>query len=226
ISGSGDVIGLGCDITNRESVREAFQQILLAYGGLDHVVVTAGFYATPDKEGNVSDEMWDKSFAVNVKGTHIVADEAKRIWNEQGLSGSLVVTTSVNGVVPKAGSMAYDTSKAAANHLVRELAIDLSPEIRVNGVAPATVVEGSSMFPRDRVIASLTKYGIDFDEQEETKTLRNKLAEFYAGRTLTKKPVTPDQQSEVIYLLMSSRFENTTGHIIPVDGGLTEAFMR
>ncbi|MEX2368284.1 MAG: bifunctional rhamnulose-1-phosphate aldolase/short-chain dehydrogenase, partial [Balneolaceae bacterium] len=166
ISGSGDVIGLGCDITNRESVREAFQQILLAYGGLDHVVVTAGFYATPDKEGNVSDEMWDKSFAVNVKGTHIVADEAKRIWNEQGLSGSLVVTTSVNGVVPKAGSMAYDTSKAAANHLVRELAIDLSPEIRVNGVAPATVVEGSSMFPRDRVIASLTKYGIDFDEQE------------------------------------------------------------
>ncbi|MEX0994226.1 MAG: SDR family NAD(P)-dependent oxidoreductase, partial [Balneolaceae bacterium] len=155
ISGSGDVIGLNCDITNRESVRQALQQILLAYGGLDHVVVTAGFYAVPGKDGKISDEAWDNSFAVNVKGSHIVADEAKRIWNEQGLSGSLVITTSVNAVVPKAGSMAYDTSKAAANHLVRELAIDLSPDIRVNGVAPATVVEGSSMFPRDRVIARL-----------------------------------------------------------------------
>ncbi|MEX0994232.1 MAG: hypothetical protein WD599_01810, partial [Balneolaceae bacterium] len=78
----------------------------------------------------------------------------------------------------------------------------------------------------DRVIASLTKYGIDFDEQEDTEELRAKLSEFYASRTLTKKPVTPEQQSEVIYLLISSRFENTTGHIIPVDGGLTEAFLR
>ena len=54
--------------------------------------------------------------------------------------------------------MAYDTSKAAANHLVRELAVELAPLVRVNGVAPATVVQGSAMFPRDRVIASLAKY--------------------------------------------------------------------
>lgn len=226
ISGSGDVIGLECDVTDRDSVCDALQQIILAYGGLDHIVVTAGFYATPDSEGNVSDEAWDKSFAVNVRGNHIMADEAKRIWKEQGLKGSLVITTSVNGVVPKAGSMAYDTSKAAANHLVRELAIDLAPDVRVNGVAPATVVEGSKMFPRERVIASLTKYEIEFDKEEETEELRNRLADFYATRTLTKKPVTPDQQAEAIYLLMSSHFENTTGHIIPVDGGLTEAFMR
>ncbi|MEX0646873.1 MAG: bifunctional rhamnulose-1-phosphate aldolase/short-chain dehydrogenase [Balneolaceae bacterium] len=226
ISGSGDVIGLECDVTDRKSVRNALKKILLAYGGIDHVVVTAGFYPTPDENGNVADSAWDKSYAVNVKGNFLVADEAAKIWKEQNLEGSLVITTSVNAVVAKAGSMAYDTSKTAANHLVRELAIGLAPKVRVNGVAPATVVEGSSMFPRERVIASLTKYRVEFDKGEDTESLREKLAEFYSGRTLIKKPVSLAQQAEAIYQLLSSNFENTTGHIIPVDGGLVEAFMR
>lgn len=226
ISGSGDVIGLGCDITDRGSVEKALNEVVFAYGGIDQVAVTAGLYPTPDKEGNVSDKMWDLSFAVNVKGGYIVADTARRIWDEQGLPGRMVLTTSVNAVVPKAGSIAYDTSKSAANHLIRELAIDLAPLVQVNGVAPATVVEGSSMFPRDRVIASLTKYGIDFSEKEETEALKSKLAQFYAGRTLTKRPILLDQQTEAIFRLLSRSFENTTGHIIPVDGGLTDAFMR
>src|SRR5207245_496686 len=82
-----------------------------------------------------------------------VADEAARIWNEQGLPGNLVLTTSANAVVAKKGSVAYDTSKAAANHLVGELAVELAPLVRVNGVAPATVVQGSAMFPRERSVA-------------------------------------------------------------------------
>ncbi len=77
-----------------------------------------------------------------------------------------MLTTSANAVVAKKGSLAYDTSKAAANHLVRELAVELAPLVRVNGVAPATVVKGSTMFPRDRVIASLAKYGIPHDESD------------------------------------------------------------
>ncbi|MEX2436297.1 MAG: bifunctional rhamnulose-1-phosphate aldolase/short-chain dehydrogenase [Balneolaceae bacterium] len=226
ISGSGDVIGLGCDITNRESVNKVLKQLIITYGGLDNVVVTAGLFPTPDENGEVSDRAWDLSFAVNVKGSYIVADEAASIWRKQNLNGSMVITTSANAVVAKAGSFAYDTSKAAANHLVRELSIELAPLVRVNGVAPATVVEGSSMFPRDRVIASLTKYGIDFDKKEDTETLRDKLAKFYASRTLTHQPITLEQQTEAIYQLISSKFENTTGHILPVDGGLKEAFLR
>ena len=79
------------------------------------------------------------SFANNA---YIIADEARKSWEEQGLPGSLVLTTSVNAVVSKKGSVAYDTSKAAANHLVRELAVELAPTVRVNAVAPATVVAG------------------------------------------------------------------------------------
>jgi NAD(P)-dependent dehydrogenase (short-subunit alcohol dehydrogenase family) len=156
----------------------------------------------------------------------LVADEARSIWQAQGLKGSLVLTTSVNAAVAKRGSLAYDTSKAAANHLVRELAVELAPLVRVNGLAPATVVAGSSMFPRDRVISSLTKYSVPFSEDEPTEVLRDKLADFYAERTLTKTPVAPDDQAEAAYLLASGSFSKTTGQIISVDGGLPEAFLR
>lgn len=226
ISGCGDVVGLRCDATDRASIRRALADALLAYGGLDHVVVTAGLYVSPDTTGHIPDEGWARTFAVNVTGAYLLADEAERIWKAQELPGSMVVTTSVNAVVPKQGSIAYDTSKAAANHLVRELAVTLAPLVRVNGVAPATVVEGSSMFPRDRVIASLAKYGLAYDEGEDTDTLRQRLAQFYAGRTLTKRPITPEDQAEAVFLLVGSRLGKTTGQILSVDGGLPEAFLR
>src|SRR3954471_9685276 len=168
ISNCGPAIGLACDITNRASVRAMFDQVALAYGGFDSLIITAGIFFSPDTTGHIPDDKWAVTFAVNVTGSYIVADEAARIWKEQGLPGNLVLTTSANAVVAKKGSIAYDASKAAANHLVRELAMELAPLIRVNGVAPATVVQGSSMFPRERVIASLAKYNIAYREDEST----------------------------------------------------------
>jgi len=226
ISNCGPAIGLACDITNRESVRQMFSAVMLAYGGLDAVIVTAGVFVPPDKSGRVEDRQWGLTFGINVTGAYIVADEAYAIFKEQGLPANVVLTTSANAVVAKKGSLAYDTSKAAANHLVRELAIEMAPLVRVNAVAPATVVKGSTMFPRDRVIASLTKYEISFSEDEETEELRNKLAAFYATRSLTQTPIEPEDQAEAIFALVSQRLSKTTGHVIPVDGGLQDGFLR
>ncbi len=226
ISSCGPAIGLGVDAGDRASVQALFHQTLLAYGGIDHLVITAGYYYPPDACGRIPDEKWDTTFDVNVKGAYIVADEARKIWEAQGLPGSLVIATSVNGAVAKKGSLAYDTSKAAANHLVRELAIELAPTVRVNGLAPATVVTGSSMFPRTRVISGLQKYDLPFDEEEETDALRDRLAAFYAERTLTKQAILPEDQAEAAYLLISGALSKTTGQILNVDGGLVEAFLR
>jgi NAD(P)-dependent dehydrogenase (short-subunit alcohol dehydrogenase family) len=190
------------------------------------VVVTAGIFVSPDNEGRIEDRHWGLTFDVNVTGAYIVADEAHRIFRQQGLPASVVLTTSANAVVAKKGSLAYDTSKAAANHLVRELAVELAPLVRVNAVAPATVVKGSTMFPRDRVIASLAKYAIPFAESEPTEALRDKLAAFYAERSLTRSPIEPADQAEAILLLVSPRLGKTTGHVIPVDGGLQDGFLR
>ena len=100
-----------------------------------------------------------------------------------------------------------------------------APLVRVNAVAPATVVKGSTMFPRDRVIASLTKYGSHFAGMNRRGT-EDKLASFYARRSLTQKPVEPEDQAEAIFLLISPRLSKTTGHMIPVDGGLQDGFLR
>ena len=226
ISACGPAIGLCADITERASIRAMFEQVAVAYGGLDGVAVTAGIFVSPDTAGRIRDEQWAQTFAINVTGLYLVADEAAMVWRTQGLPANLVLTTSVNAAVAKKGSLAYDTSKAAANHLVRELAIELAPLVRVNGVAPATVVQGSAMFPRDRVIASLAKYNIAYADDEPTETLTDKLSHFYANRTLLKRPITPANQAEALFLLLSDRLQQTTGQIISVDGGLHEAFLR
>lgn len=114
-----------------------------------------------------------------------------------------MLTTSVNAVVAKKGSLAYDTSKAAANHLVRELAIELPPLVRVNGVVPATVVHGSAMFPRERVISSLARYNIEYSDDEPREAQTEKPAGFYASHTLLKRPITPANQAEAIFLLLT-----------------------
>ena len=226
VSGCGPAIGLAANITDRQSIRDMLDQVALAYGGFDSICVTAGIFVPSDTSGHIPDDKWAVTFNINVTGSYLVGDEAARTWKEQGLRGKLVLTSSANAAVAKKGSVAYDTSKAAANHLVRELAIELAPLVRVNGVAPATVVKGSAMFPRDRVIGSLAKYNIPYTEDEETESLVNKLAQFYADRTLTRSPITPADQAEAYFLLVTDRLSKTTGQVITVDGGLHEAFLR
>ncbi|MBL9208970.1 MAG: bifunctional rhamnulose-1-phosphate aldolase/short-chain dehydrogenase [Opitutaceae bacterium] len=226
LSGCGPAIGLAANITDRASVRRMLDQVALAYGGFDSICVTAGIFVPTDTTGHIPDDKWPLTFAINVTGSYVVGDEAFKTWREQGLRGNLVFTTSANATVAKKGSIAYDCSKAAANHLVGEMAIELAPLVRVNAVAPATVVQGSAMFPRDRVIGSLAKYNIPYSETEETPSLVTKLAQFYADRTLTKTPITPADQAEAYFLLVSERLSKTTGQVIAVDGGLHEAFLR
>lgn len=214
------------DCTNRESVRSLLEKVTMRYGGVDVVVQVAALFFPPASDGRITEDQWRKTFDVNLLGAMLVADEAQRIISAQKTDGSIVLISSANSVVAKKGSWAYDTSKAAMNHLVRELAVEFAPRIRVNGVAPASVVEGSQQFPRDRVVSSLAKYGIAFEESETTEQLRGRLSGFYAERTLLKLPIVPADVAEATFLLSSFHLGKTTGQIISVDAGLTEAFLR
>jgi rhamnose utilization protein RhaD (predicted bifunctional aldolase and dehydrogenase)/NAD(P)-dependent dehydrogenase (short-subunit alcohol dehydrogenase family) len=214
------------DLSSSESLAKAVRHTILEFGGIDLVVNTAAIYPVPGSGGELSEAQWAKTFLVNVSGNYLLARATEPVFRDQNLPASLVLTTSANAVVPKKGSEAYDASKAALNHLIRELAIRLGPAVRVNGIAPATVVAGSTMFPRDRVMQSLQKYGIAFSESESTDQLRDKLADFYAQRTLIKRPITPEACAAVIVWLASDQSGRTTGHVIPVDGGLPDAFLR
>ena len=123
--------------------------------------------------------------------------------------------------------LAYDTSKAAANHLVRELAVELSPLVRVNGVARRDRRAGQRDVPR--ATASSVRYcedSIPYKEDEPTDA-REKLAQFYADRTLTKYTNHTRRPGRGVFSLhVSERLSKTTGQVITVDGGLHEAFLR
>jgi rhamnose utilization protein RhaD (predicted bifunctional aldolase and dehydrogenase)/NAD(P)-dependent dehydrogenase (short-subunit alcohol dehydrogenase family) len=213
------------DLTSRATIVSAIRRIVLQFGGFDCVVNTAAIFPTPDPS-TPAESVWATTMSINVTSNFVLAQEAATVLEAQNLPASIVLTTSANAVVPKAGSEAYDVSKAAISHLVRELAIGLGPLVRVNGVAPATVVAGSTMFPRDRVMVSLRKYGIAFDDSESTEELRNRLAGFYAQRTITRRPILPIDNANAICWLAGEQSAKTTGHVIPVDGGLPEAFLR
>ncbi len=214
------------DSTDRESVRALTTTAIRAFGGVDILVQTAAIFFPPNEEGRISDEAWRKTLDVNLVASVISAEEARRVMVVQGTSGSIVLLSSANAVVPKKGSFAYDAGKAALNHLIRELAIDFAPLVRVNGVAPASVVEGSIQFGRERVMTSLAKYNIAYSEDETTEALRDKLSAYYAQRTLLKRKVRPSDVAEACFLLVSNRLGATTGQILAVDAGLSEAFLR
>ncbi len=225
IAGKEAVGWTAIDITNRATIKSALDDTIKQFGGLDILVNTAAIFPS-SPTGEITDQMWGITLEVNVTANYKLTDEAHPIFSAQGIDGSIVLTSSANAVVAKRGTEAYDVSKAALSHLVRELAVTYSPRVRVNGISPATVVKGSTMFPRDRVIASLKKYNLAFDEKMTDDELRTELAKFYARRTLTSQPIDPKDCAQAILFLGGPLTPCTTGHIIPVDGGLTEAFLR
>jgi len=225
ISGKEAVGWTSIDIRDRKAIKAALEATIRQFGGIDILINTAALFpSSPD--GVISDAQWALTLEVNVTANYLLTDEAAKIFAEQGIDASVVLTSSANAVVAKRGSEAYDVSKAALSHLVRELAVSMAPKVRVNGISPATVVKGSTMFPRDRVIASLKKYKLPFEEKMTDDELRNELAKFYATRTLTHQPIDPKDCAQAILFLAGPLARCTTGHLIPVDGGLTEAYLR
>jgi NAD(P)-dependent dehydrogenase (short-subunit alcohol dehydrogenase family) len=225
VGGREAAVAARIDIRDRAAIRAALNATIAAYGGIDILINTAAMFpSSPD--GIITDAQWALTLEINVTANYLLADEAAKVLEAQGIETSMVLTSSANAVVAKRGSEAYDVSKAALSHLVRELAVTLSPKVRVNGISPATVVKGSTMFPRDRVKASLTKYKIAFDEASSDDELRDLLAQFYAQRTLTHQPIDPKDCAAAILFLAGPQARCTTGHLIPVDGGLTEAYLR
>jgi rhamnose utilization protein RhaD (predicted bifunctional aldolase and dehydrogenase)/NAD(P)-dependent dehydrogenase (short-subunit alcohol dehydrogenase family) len=220
------VAATAADLSSSESLSDAVKFTISKFGGIDIVVNTAAIYPVPGPDGELTGAQWAKTLLVNVTGNYLLARQTEWVFRDQHLPATIVLTSSANAIVPKEGSEAYDASKAALNHLIRELAIKLSPYVRVNGIAPATVVAGSSMFPRDRVMLSLQKYKIEFSDTETTDELQGKLAHFYSQRTLTKRPILPQDCANALVWLAGDQSGKTTGHVIPVDGGLWEAYFR
>ena len=138
--GGGDPLLVQADVALDQQVRAMVAQTLDRFGRVDLLVNNAGitaFVAFSDLEG-LTDEVWDRLFGVNVKGTFFCCRAVAGPMRRQG-HGRIINISSVAGLQPQGSSMAYCTSKAAVVHLSRCLARTLGPEIRVNVIAPGFI---------------------------------------------------------------------------------------
>src|SRR5207237_2902825 len=148
-AGAGRALGVRLDVTSEASVRAAFEETVLAYGGLDILVSNAGFaHSAPVDRMALAD--WERSFAVNATGHFLVAREAMRVLIRQGIGGSLVFVATKNVMSPGKDFAAYSAAKAAEAQLAKVLALEGAPHgIRSNIVNPDAVFQDSKLWSDD-----------------------------------------------------------------------------
>ena len=194
---------LQCDVSDDAAVRRMMAEIDAAFGHLDALVSNAGTTARWKVKAleSLDKDEWDRTFAVNVRGTFQVARAAVSLL-KKGTNPSIVNTASIVGLRPGPQPLPYAASKAAVVNLTKTLAWNLGPEIRVNAVAPGWM-EGDWM---QRMLG---------DKYDDLMGKRAKL-------TPLKRCVTADDVAETMMtLIQANRF--VTGEIIVIDGGFTSS---
>ncbi|HEY5594041.1 MAG TPA: bifunctional rhamnulose-1-phosphate aldolase/short-chain dehydrogenase [Nitrospiria bacterium] len=214
--GEANAAAVRMDVTSESSVRNAFEEAVRAYGGLDILVSNAGIAkSSPVDRLSLAD--WDRSIAVNATGHFLVCREALRIFKEQDLGGNIVVIATKNVLAPGKDFGAYSASKAAQAQLSRILAIEgAEDKIRVNMVNPDGVFQESGLWSKEIRQERAKAHGIPIGTLED----------FYAQRNLLKLKILPGDVAEAVLFFASDRSSKTTGAILPVDGGVREAFPR
>jgi len=203
-------------VTDEVEVQAAIDATVLAYGGLDLVVNNAGLSLSKSLlDTTVAD--WDLQHNVMAKGSFLVSRAAARVLIDQQLGGDIVYISSKNAVFAGPNNIAYSAVKADQAHQVRLLAVELGEHgIKVNGINPDGVVQGSGIFSSGWGANRAAVYGVEEKD----------LGKFYAQRTILKREVLPDHVANAVFALCGPDLTHTTGLHIPVDAGVAAAFLR
>ena len=215
--GSTDVaIGVAANVAEADAIQAAFDEAVLAFGGVDLVVNNAGLsLSKPLLETTEKD--WDLQHDVMAKGSFLVSKAAARILIAQKLGGDIIYISSKNSVFAGPNNIAYSATKADQAHQVRLLAVELGEYgVRVNGINPDGVVRGSGIFASGWGANRAATYGVAEED----------LGQFYANRTILKREVVPENVADAVYVLTGPELSRTTGLHIPVDSGVAAAFLR
>jgi len=201
-------IGLGCDVTQPEDVRRAFDKVCEAFGGVDIVVSNAGA-AWQGVIGEVDDKLLRASFELNFWSHQSVAQNAVRIMRAQGTGGCLLFNCSKQAVNPGPNFGPYGLPKAATLFLMRQYAIDHGHEgIRCNAVNADRIRSG--LLTEDMIAKRSKARGISEKD--------------YMAGNLLGREVTAENVAEAFVALSLSKA--TTAAVVTVDGGNIAAAMR
>ena len=205
---SDTAIAVGCDVTDRDSVRVAFNKVCETFGGVDIVVSNAGS-AWQGKIGEVPEGVLRKSFELNFFAHQTVAQNAVRVMRAQGTGGALLFNVSKQAVNPGPDFGPYGLPKAATLSLVRQYALDHGSEgIRANAVNADRVRSG--LLTPEMITSRAQARGISEEE--------------YMSGNLLRREVTPE---DVAQAFVHQALEmKTTADVTTVDGGNMSAILR
>ncbi len=188
----GDGVALQADLSVRNSARQLVEQSLAQLGGLDLLVPSAAnFERVPLRD--VDDAAWDRALHLNLRAPFVLAQHAAAALTAS--AGSVTFITCSSATVPFRNYLPYTVSKAALRHLMRTLSLELAPAVRVNAVAPGTVLPPPNM-------------------TTETSAL-------LASRIPLGRLGEADDIARAVLFLLDSPF--ITGHEVVVDGGRSVA---
>ncbi|MBS43615.1 MAG: bifunctional rhamnulose-1-phosphate aldolase/short-chain dehydrogenase [Nocardioides sp.] len=215
--GNADVaVGVQVDVSSEEKVQAMVDAAVLAFGGVDLVVNNAGLSLSRSLL-ETTEQDWDLQHDVMAKGSFLVAKATAKAMIEQEMGGDIVYISSKNSIFAGPNNVAYGAAKADQAHQVRLLAAELGAhQIKVNGVNPDGVVQGSGIFAGDWGANRAAVYGVE--EQD--------LGKFYAQRTILKREVLPENIANAVFVLCGPDMTHTTGLHVPVDAGVAAAFLR
>ncbi|MBD8083344.1 bifunctional aldolase/short-chain dehydrogenase [Chryseobacterium caseinilyticum] len=208
-------VAVTCDVTSEEAIANAFKEAVLAFGGVDIIVHSAGLAISKSLEDTTTKD-WDLLENVLVKGQFLMAKSGAEVLKKQNLGGDIVSIASKNGLVAGPNNVAYGTAKAAQQHMTRLLAAELAADkIRVNVVNPDGVIVGSKIWEGSWAEGRAKANGISVEE----------LPAFYAKRNLLNEIILPEDIANGVFACVAI-LDKTTGNIINVDGGMANAFPR
>ena len=188
------------DVTLRDEVKAMVAAAVEGFGRLDILVNNAGYTHVNQPLLEVSEEDFDRTYAVNVKAIYLAALEAVPVFRKQG-GGCIVNTSSTAGLRPRPGLVWYNGSKGAANTITKAMAAELAPDnIRVNALCP--VIGETGMLER-------------FMGVPDTPENR---AKFVASIPMGRMSTAQDIANAALYLA-SDEAAFITGVTLEVDGG-------
>jgi rhamnose utilization protein RhaD (predicted bifunctional aldolase and dehydrogenase)/NAD(P)-dependent dehydrogenase (short-subunit alcohol dehydrogenase family) len=204
----GAALPIACDVTNSDSIRLAFDQIVAAFGGVDIVVSNAGA-AWEGKIGEVDEAVLRESFELNFFAHQKVAQAAVRIMLSQGVGGCLLFNVSKQAINPGPDFGPYGLPKAATLLLVRQYALDYGADgIRANAVNA------------DRIRSGLLNEAF-VKERAKARGLTEK--EYMTGNLLHREVTAEDVAQAFLHQALELK---TTANVTTVDGGNIAAALR
>ncbi|WP_084614364.1 bifunctional rhamnulose-1-phosphate aldolase/short-chain dehydrogenase [Nakamurella lactea] len=216
LGGPDVAVGVEMDVTDNDAVLAGVAQGVLAFGGVDIVINNAGITRAGSLADTTVDD-WDLQYDIMPRGSFLVAKATEPALRAQQLGGTIINVCSKNAVFAGPNNIAYSSAKAAQAHMVRLLAAELGDiGVRVNGINPDGVVRGSGIFAGGWGASRAKTYGVAEED----------LGKYYAKRTVLKEEVLPEHIAQAALALTNGTLSITTGLMVPVDSGVTAAFLR